>query len=104
MSTLVYFHTSLKETFFLFKKVLLIGFTYFSLLFLFYVLSEAHNEINGLDFCLDGGTYATAGKDLNVRLYCAETNKVTLSIYCTNAKLKVFLAHGGLSCSIIYCL
>ncbi|PIK57708.1 putative guanine nucleotide-binding protein subunit beta-2-like 1 [Apostichopus japonicus] len=37
---------------------------------------EAHNEINGLDFCLDGGTYATAGKDLNVRLYCAETNKI----------------------------
>ncbi|XP_071815259.1 uncharacterized protein [Apostichopus japonicus] len=41
---------------------------------------EAHNEINGLDFCLDGGTYATAGKDLNVRLYCAETNKL-LKVY-----------------------
>ncbi|KAJ8037548.1 Guanine nucleotide-binding protein subunit beta-5b [Holothuria leucospilota] len=41
---------------------------------------EAHNEINCLDFNLDGGTYATAGKDLNVRLYCAETNKV-LRVY-----------------------
>jgi WD40 repeat protein len=40
--------------------------------------TEPGNEINCLDFCLDGSQFATAGKDLNVRLYDANTNKVRL--------------------------
>nr|XP_033795414.1 protein LST8 homolog isoform X3 [Geotrypetes seraphini] len=38
--------------------------------------SEAGNEINALDFCLDGSVYATAGKDRHIRLYDSRTNEI----------------------------
>ncbi|XP_029452103.1 pre-mRNA-splicing factor PRP46-like [Rhinatrema bivittatum] len=38
--------------------------------------SEHGNEINALDFCLDGSVYATAGKDRHIRLYDSHTNEV----------------------------
>ncbi|XP_033631212.1 uncharacterized WD repeat-containing protein all2124-like [Asterias rubens] len=37
---------------------------------------EKNNEINALDFSLDGDVYATAGKDLCVRIYDAETHEL----------------------------
>ena len=37
---------------------------------------EKNNEINAIDFSLDGDVYATAGKDLCIRIYDAETNEV----------------------------
>lgn len=37
---------------------------------------EQNNEINTLDFCVDGFNFATGGRDLNVRVY--ETKKNTL--------------------------
>ncbi|XP_030054519.1 probable cytosolic iron-sulfur protein assembly protein CIAO1 homolog isoform X2 [Microcaecilia unicolor] len=38
--------------------------------------SENGNEINALDFCLDGSVYATAGKDRHIRLYDSHTNEI----------------------------
>nr|XP_033795413.1 serine-threonine kinase receptor-associated protein-like isoform X2 [Geotrypetes seraphini] len=38
--------------------------------------AEAGNEINALDFCLDGSVYATAGKDRHIRLYDSRTNEI----------------------------
>ncbi|XP_072021530.1 uncharacterized protein [Amphiura filiformis] len=37
---------------------------------------EPHNEINALDFSLEGDRYATAGKDFSIRLYDTETNEM----------------------------
>ena len=42
--------------------------------------SEKNNEINALDFSLDGDVYATAGKDLCVRIYDAETHEVCTTV------------------------
>uniref|UniRef100_A0A8C5MHY1 Anaphase-promoting complex subunit 4-like WD40 domain-containing protein n=1 Tax=Leptobrachium leishanense TaxID=445787 RepID=A0A8C5MHY1_9ANUR len=39
-------------------------------------LTEPENEINALDFCMDGSVFATAGKDRNIRLYDSHTNEV----------------------------
>ncbi|KAF6029641.1 hypothetical protein EB796_012050 [Bugula neritina] len=39
------------------------------------VVSERKNEINCLDFSADGSTFATAGKDLAVRIYDTKTCK-----------------------------
>ncbi|CAH2245485.1 cell division cycle, cofactor of APC complex-like isoform X1 [Pelobates cultripes] len=39
-------------------------------------ITELENEINALDFCMDGSVYATAGKDKKVRLYDSHTNEV----------------------------
>ena len=50
-----------------------------SLLTLFFP-SEKNNEINALDFSLDGDVYATAGKDLCVRIYDAETHEVCTTV------------------------
>ncbi|XP_075928557.1 GATOR2 complex protein WDR24-like isoform X2 [Petromyzon marinus] len=38
--------------------------------------TEEGNEINGLDFCLDGSVYATCGKDKNIRVYDSQTNQM----------------------------
>ncbi|XP_061439788.1 uncharacterized WD repeat-containing protein all2124-like isoform X3 [Rhineura floridana] len=40
------------------------------------LLSEKENEINAMDFCRDGSTFATAGKDRHIRLYDSHTNQV----------------------------
>ncbi|XP_064631877.1 uncharacterized WD repeat-containing protein alr3466-like [Lineus longissimus] len=40
------------------------------------IIEEKGNEINCLDFSLDGYSFATAGKDLNVRLYDSQTNQL----------------------------
>lgn len=40
-------------------------------------VSEMGNEINCLDFSLDGFDFATAGKDLAVRLYDTKTLQVS---------------------------
>jgi len=36
-------------------------------------IAEKGNEINSMDFCVDGYNFVTGGKDLNIRVY--ETNK-----------------------------
>jgi WD40 repeat protein len=41
------------------------------------IASEPDNEINCLDFSLDGHSFATAGKDLDVRIYDTTTKKRT---------------------------
>ncbi|XP_061439787.1 small ribosomal subunit protein RACK1-like isoform X2 [Rhineura floridana] len=40
------------------------------------LLSEKENEINAMDFCRDGSTFATAGKDRHIRLYDSHTNQL----------------------------
>lgn len=37
---------------------------------------EMKNEINCMDFCEDGSTFATSGKDLALRIYDTKTSKV----------------------------
>ena len=44
------------------------------------IISEKGNEINCIDFDYDGFNFATAGKDLNVRIYDTKTFEVSLSI------------------------
>ena len=44
----------------------------------YFFFSENNNEINCLDLSLSGSRFATAGKDLNVRIYDAETCKVNV--------------------------
>ncbi|KAM8953361.1 uncharacterized protein RCH25_044204 [Pelodytes ibericus] len=39
-------------------------------------LTEEENEINALDFSMDGSVFATAGKDKHIRLYDSHTNEV----------------------------
>lgn len=39
-------------------------------------LPEKDNEINALDFSMDGTVFATAGKDKNIRLYDSTTNQI----------------------------
>ncbi|KAM4694550.1 THO complex subunit 6 homolog [Discoglossus pictus] len=39
-------------------------------------VAEKDNEINALDFCMDGSVFATAGKDRHIRLYDSHTNEV----------------------------
>ncbi|OCT81553.1 uncharacterized WD repeat-containing protein alr3466 [Xenopus laevis] len=39
-------------------------------------LTEQGNEINTMDFSMDGSLYGTAGKDRNIRLYDSHTNQV----------------------------
>ncbi|XP_012940293.1 guanine nucleotide-binding protein subunit beta-like protein [Aplysia californica] len=39
-------------------------------------IEELGNEINTLDFCVDGFNFATGGKDLNVRVYETKHNKL----------------------------
>ncbi|XP_059163843.1 guanine nucleotide-binding protein subunit beta-5b-like [Physella acuta] len=39
-------------------------------------IEETGNEINTLDFCLDGYNFATGGKDLVIRIYETKTNKL----------------------------
>ncbi|XP_069461714.1 small ribosomal subunit protein RACK1-like [Ambystoma mexicanum] len=51
-------------------------------------LPEPDNEINALDFCMDGSVFATAGKDKNIRLYDSHTNQI----------LNVLQAPDALSC------
>lgn len=41
-----------------------------------YTTTERDNEINALDFSLDGEAYATGGKDFNIRLYSTDTNQI----------------------------
>ena len=59
--------------------------------FSFYFI-EIGNEINCMDFCLDGFNFATAGKDLNVRVYDTQTQQVgeQSQEYCTMANFSVF--------------
>ncbi|XP_077789778.1 uncharacterized protein LOC114604519 isoform X5 [Podarcis muralis] len=38
--------------------------------------TETENEINAMDFCRDGSSFATAGKDRHIRLYDSHTNQV----------------------------
>ncbi len=45
-----------------------------------YIL-EPKNEINAVDFSLEGDRFATAGKDFSVRLYDTDTNEVSLPMY-----------------------
>ncbi|XP_039375044.1 polycomb group protein FIE2-like isoform X3 [Mauremys reevesii] len=40
-------------------------------------VTEKENEINAMDFCMDGSTYATAGKDRHIRLYDSHTNQLS---------------------------
>ncbi|XP_014674089.1 PREDICTED: uncharacterized WD repeat-containing protein all2124-like [Priapulus caudatus] len=40
------------------------------------IISEKNNEINALDFSADGFSFATAGKDLSIRIYDTNTNKL----------------------------
>ncbi|XP_053111660.1 uncharacterized protein LOC128327215 isoform X2 [Hemicordylus capensis] len=40
------------------------------------VASLTENEINAMDFCRDGSTFATAGKDRHIRLYDSHTNQL----------------------------
>ncbi|KAG8445912.1 hypothetical protein GDO86_010635 [Hymenochirus boettgeri] len=39
-------------------------------------ITEHGNEINALDFSMDGSVFATAGRDRNIRLYDSHTNEV----------------------------
>ncbi|BFZ03686.1 hypothetical protein BsWGS_06725 [Bradybaena similaris] len=39
-------------------------------------INEFGNEINALDFCVDGYNFATGGKDLGIRVYETKTNKL----------------------------
>ena len=39
-------------------------------------ITEPGNEINCMDFSCDGEHYITVGKDLDVRVYDTQTNKV----------------------------
>lgn len=45
-------------------------------MFLFF-FTEKNNEINCLDFDCEGFNFATAGKDLNVRIYDTKTFQVS---------------------------
>ena len=45
---------------------------------------ELKNEINCLDFSEDGSAFATAGKDLTVRIYDTKTCKVSITVTSTN--------------------
>ncbi|XP_053258276.1 uncharacterized WD repeat-containing protein alr2800-like isoform X2 [Podarcis raffonei] len=38
--------------------------------------AETENEINAMDFCRDGSSFATAGKDRHIRLYDSHTNQL----------------------------
>nr|XP_034990452.1 uncharacterized protein LOC118094305 isoform X2 [Zootoca vivipara] len=38
--------------------------------------TETENEINAMDFCRDGSSFATAGKDRHIRLYDSHTNQL----------------------------
>ncbi|XP_074872673.1 ribosome biogenesis protein WDR12 homolog [Carettochelys insculpta] len=40
-------------------------------------VTEKENEINAMDFCVDGSIYATAGKDRHIRLYDSHTNQLS---------------------------
>ena len=44
--------------------------------YLLFLFTEPKNEINAVDFSLEGNMYATAGKDFSIRLYNTETNEV----------------------------
>ncbi|XP_038065909.1 uncharacterized WD repeat-containing protein all2124-like isoform X1 [Patiria miniata] len=60
---------------------------------------EKNNEINAIDFSLDGDVYATAGKDLCIRLYDAQTNQLLQTYEGSNQLLPVSedendLGHG----------
>ena len=48
------------------------------------IFPEDHNEINCLDFSMDGDFYGTGGKDKHVRVYDVNTNKVqrTMFTFC----------------------
>ncbi|XP_064608656.1 uncharacterized WD repeat-containing protein all2124-like [Liolophura sinensis] len=50
------------------------------------IINEKGNEINCLDFSLDGFDFATAGKDLAVRLYDTKTLQMTKTYEGYNAK------------------
>ncbi|KAK6168958.1 hypothetical protein SNE40_020104 [Patella caerulea] len=51
------------------------------------IISEKGNEINCLDFCLDGFNFCTAGKDLSVRYYDTKTLELIRTYDgCNNAK------------------
>ncbi|XP_075716927.1 uncharacterized protein LOC142759012 [Rhinoderma darwinii] len=39
-------------------------------------LTEEENEIHALDFSMDGGVFATAGRDRHIRLYDSQTNEI----------------------------
>ncbi|KAK7503436.1 hypothetical protein BaRGS_00005357 [Batillaria attramentaria] len=55
-----------------------------------HIITEQGNEINTLDFCVDGYLYATAGKDLAVRVYHTKNNKLdkTYEGYRKNTELQ----------------
>ncbi|XP_013394376.1 vegetative incompatibility protein HET-E-1 [Lingula anatina] len=40
------------------------------------IISEKHNEINCLDFSMDSFSFATAGKDLDIRIYDTKTQEL----------------------------
>ncbi|GFO18608.1 WD repeat-containing protein, partial [Plakobranchus ocellatus] len=39
-------------------------------------IAEAGNEINTMDFCVDGYNFATGGRDLNIRVYETKNNSL----------------------------
>uniref|UniRef100_UPI00398EBA41 uncharacterized WD repeat-containing protein all2124-like n=1 Tax=Pristiophorus japonicus TaxID=55135 RepID=UPI00398EBA41 len=49
-------------------------------------IKEEDNEIHALDFCSDGGVYATAGKDRHIRLYDSRTNQIATVIEAPDLK------------------
>lgn len=55
-----------------------------------HIITEKANEINTLDFCVDGFNFATAGKDLAVRVYMTKNNVLdkTYEGYKTNTELQ----------------
>ena len=57
------------------------------------LITEPGNEINCLDFSMSGEKFVTGGKDLDIRMYDAETNQVKYSFLTEfQALLNVFRA------------
>lgn len=51
------------------------------------LITEPGNEINCLDFSMSGEKFVTGGKDLDIRMYDAETNQVKYNFLAEFQKL-----------------
>ncbi|RUS72744.1 hypothetical protein EGW08_019494 [Elysia chlorotica] len=67
-------------------------------------ITEQGNEINTIDFCVDGFNFATGGRDLNIRVYETKSNSLLKTFEGFNEKSIVTNKHNMGNTMRVFCI
>ena len=76
-----------------FLTVVSSNFVYCGIVYEHVNILEPGNEINCLDFSMSGEKFVTGGKDLDIRMYDAETNQVNKKFIFVSIYLGCYFSH-----------